>query len=431
VRVLVASHEWESASPGGAQRSAGALAEGLSAVDGVEVTLASSVRELPGGLRMLPDSGRGFAEALVESETDAARFAWTDPGHADNWARLLAEVRPDVVHLHHYYQVGLELPLVVRRLLPDAGIVMTLHEFLAICLQSGVMVDGLGHLCLSSDVVRCASCVSWPTELVAARSDVVRRGLSAVDLFLTPSRFVRRRYVDWGVDPDAIRTVENALELRRAGSGRRADAGGERPSAGLRIVYIGQHTPYKGLPVLLDAVARVRAIAPDALARVDVYGGGAERFGDAFEARLRRLVDDGAPVVQAHGTYRQEQLAAILDAADAIVVPSTWWENSPVVIEEALARRVPVICSDIGGMAEKVRDGVDGWHFQAGNAASLAERLVRLAAAPWPDLAAMRVPTGVPEVVDAHLAAYRDARATAARRAAGAPAAEVISPRQG
>jgi glycosyltransferase involved in cell wall biosynthesis len=64
---------------------------------------------------------------------------------------------------------------------------------------------------------------------------------------------------------------------------------------------------------------------------------------------------------------------------DWVVVPSVWWENSPLVIQEAFHFGKPVICSDIGGMAEKVRDGVDGLHFRAADPRSLAE-VIRTAA---------------------------------------------------
>ena len=69
-------------------------------------------------------------------------------------------------------------------------------------------------------------------------------------------------------------------------------------------------------------------------------------------------------------------------AMDAIVTPSIWWENSPLVIQEAFAAGKPVICSDIGGMAEKVRHGVDGLHFETGNPGHLAQLLARLARKP-------------------------------------------------
>jgi glycosyltransferase involved in cell wall biosynthesis len=64
---------------------------------------------------------------------------------------------------------------------------------------------------------------------------------------------------------------------------------------------------------------------------------------------------------------------------DWIVVPSRWWENSPMVIQEAFSSHKPVICSDIGGMAEKVRHQIDGLHFRAGKASSLSQTLSQAA----------------------------------------------------
>ena len=416
MKVLLVSHEWEAEHPGGAQRSAVALAEGLSAVDGVEVTLASAVGRLPAHS---PDgvlgTERGYAEVLVESRTDSAFFTWTDPAQAEGWVRLLRDLRPDVVHLHHYFHVGIDLPLLVRRVLPDAGIVLTLHEYMAICLRSGQMVDAAGNLCLTSGPRRCAECVSWSIDTVAARTDYVRRGLGDVDVFVTPSEFARRRYLDWGTGTpgvDDVRVVPNALVFEG-----RADPAPRAAATGLRLAFIGQHTPHKGVGVLLAAVELLQRTEPRALDRVEVFGDGSDRFSPEFHAEITAALRKAAPLVRTRGRYTQAELPGILDDADAVVVPSVWWENSPVVIEEALARRVPVICSDIGGMAEKVRDGVDGWHFQAGNAASLAEVIAQVAARPDRPLPGMRRPATVADVALAHVAAYSDA--VAHRAAAG------------
>jgi glycosyltransferase involved in cell wall biosynthesis len=412
MRVLLVSHEWEAEQPGGAQRSAVALADALSAGSDADVTLASAVDRLPASA---PDGvlgkARGYAEVLVESRTDAASFTWTDPAQADGWVGLLRDVRPDVVHLHHYFHIGIDLPLLIRRVIPYAGIVLTLHEYMAICLRSGQMVDGQGNLCLASGAQRCATCVSWSIDTVVARTDYVRRALGDVDVLVTPSEFARRRYLDWGAGAlgGEVRVIPNALAFEG-----RAEPATRAGGSGLRLAFIGQHTPLKGLGVLLDAVDRVRRTDPAAIARVDVYGDGSERFDPAFHAEVTSALRAGAPLVRTRGRYAQSDLPAILDAADAIVVPSTWWENSPVVIDEALARRVPVICSDIGGMAEKVRDGIDGWQFPAGNAAALAETIVRLASRPSRLLPDMRRPEPAAEVARWHLVAYADA---VARRA--------------
>jgi glycosyltransferase involved in cell wall biosynthesis len=73
---------------------------------------------------------------------------------------------------------------------------------------------------------------------------------------------------------------------------------------------------------------------------------------------------------------------------DWVVMPSIWWENAPLVIQEAFQHRRPVITSGIGGMAEMVRDGIDGLHVRPGDAAHLAATMRRAIDEPdlWPRL---------------------------------------------
>src|SRR3712207_5830979 len=95
------------------------------------------------------------------------------------------------------------------------------------------------------------------------------------------------------------------------------------------------------------------------------------------------------------GSYTRAEVPELMAKTDWVVVPSIWWENSPLVIQEAFQHGRPVICSDIGGMAEKGRDGVDGLHFRRGDAEHLAEVMRRAATTPglWDQLA-----DGIPEV---------------------------------
>jgi glycosyltransferase involved in cell wall biosynthesis len=80
------------------------------------------------------------------------------------------------------------------------------------------------------------------------------------------------------------------------------------------------------------------------------------------------------------GRYDQVDVLDLMQTCGWIVVPSIWWENSPVVIQEALRAGVPLIVSDVGGMAEKVRPGVDGLHFKRANPLDLSRVLVAAAA---------------------------------------------------
>jgi glycosyltransferase involved in cell wall biosynthesis len=78
------------------------------------------------------------------------------------------------------------------------------------------------------------------------------------------------------------------------------------------------------------------------------------------------------------GRIANERVGEVLADTDLVAVPSLWYENSPVVIQEARAAGVPVVVSGLGALAEKVRHGVDGLHFPPGDADALRRALLRL-----------------------------------------------------
>jgi glycosyltransferase involved in cell wall biosynthesis len=117
---------------------------------------------------------------------------------------------------------------------------------------------------------------------------------------------------------------------------------------------------------------------------------------------------------------------------DWVVVPSIWWENSPLVIQEAFLHGRPLIVADIGGMAEKVAHGISGLHFRVGSAEDLADRLGEALTTPelWDRLRA-GAPTPISHRIAAeqHLALYRSLRAEAGAPAQPEPAS--AAPRRG
>jgi glycosyltransferase involved in cell wall biosynthesis len=84
-----------------------------------------------------------------------------------------------------------------------------------------------------------------------------------------------------------------------------------------------------------------------------------------------------ARIVTNNGSYHVDQLRSRMARVDWCIVPSIWWEIFGLVISEAWMFGRPVICSNVGGMAERVRDGIDGLHFQVGDARALAETMRR------------------------------------------------------
>jgi glycosyltransferase involved in cell wall biosynthesis len=140
----------------------------------------------------------------------------------------------------------------------------------------------------------------------------------------------------------------------------------------LSIGYIGQIARHKGVDVLVEAFQRLRARgeAP----RLMLYGD-PERF-PRFTKQLRAMVANREDVVFA-GQFKNSRIREIHAGIDVLVVPSIWYENSPNVILEAFATGTPIVVSRLGGMAELVSDGENGFQFEAGSSEDLARVLQR------------------------------------------------------
>jgi glycosyltransferase involved in cell wall biosynthesis len=167
-------------------------------------------------------------------------------------------------------------------------------------------------------------------------------------------------------------------------------------------------SPLKGITVLIEAAKYLNKMGVQG-ATIEIHGDYSNQPPVFQEAVTEALTEAGQSVVY-HGAYDNRDVNRLMSRMDAIIVPSTWWENSPVVIQEAFTNGKPVICSNIGGMAEKVRDGIDGMHFASGQPASLARVIMELAADParLAELSrgvARRLSTD--EALDAHLDLYR------------------------
>lgn len=404
LRVLVASHGHPRVAKGGAEIAAYRLYEELSAADCRTWFLGCQKDkiDLPSPISQ-PYSEREFV--YTPAVFDWFTFANRDQRFPAEFERLLAELTPDIVHFHHYGNFGVEAFHIVRRALPSAKIVLTLHEYLAICAHYGQMITRPHrHLCYRASAADCHKC--FPEHEQSAfyvRDAYIKRFMEEVDHFVAPSVFLRNRYVEWGLPAAKISVIENVIDPGAPEEPRRSGF-----DTGLfRLGFFGQISYLKGINVLLEA-ARLMKPKKSRDVAIEIYGDYRHQPPEMQTEFLAELEKAGRNVRYA-GPYGQEQVDRLMRAVDAVVVPSIWWENSPVVIQEALRNRRPVICSDIGGMAEKVRDGIDGFHFPVGNALALARLIERLAAEPE-KLRSMRegvqLPISPAETARQHLALY-------------------------
>jgi glycosyltransferase involved in cell wall biosynthesis len=289
------------------------------------------------------------------------------------------------------------------------------------------------HLCKRESYSACADCFpQFRQRDFFLRKRYIQVFFEDVDLFIAPSRFLADRFRDWGLPEHKLAVLENMPPtvfgspvasretIRQSQPARRGkaatpaaigmSAAGARPSPGrpLRFGFFGQMSPLKGITVLIEAAKYLN--------RMGVRGATIEIHGDysnqppTFQAAVVEALAEAGQSVVYHGAYDNHDVHRLMQRMDAIIVPSTWWENSPVVIQEAFANGKPVICSDIGGMAEKVVPGMNGLHFAAGQPTSLGrviedlvenpERLTKMAAL-------MQRPVTSDAALDAHLSLYR------------------------
>ena len=150
----------------------------------------------------------------------------------------------------------------------------------------------------------------------------------------------------------------------------------ERPKRN-RFGFFGQLVDNKGVWVLLDAVKYLRANGFTDFV-VEING---ENLKYASEARRNEIEafkaeEEAKPIdernVFFNGGYHVDQIGSRMARIDWCVVPSTWWEIFGLVISEAWMFKRPVIASNVGGPAERIRHGVDGLLFERADARSLA-----------------------------------------------------------
>nr|MCB7500163.1 glycosyltransferase family 4 protein [Enterobacter roggenkampii] len=321
------------------------------------------------------------------------------------FSELIRTLRPTIVHAHHFIHLGIEVFGIIKNIDPSIQIILTLHEYLAICHNNGQMVKtGEFRLCYESSLEDCTRCFPERTpEEFWLRQHNFTHFFSFVDQFVSPSQFLKDRYVQWGIPADRIEVIENGQADRRPLAPRRLEEGEKRN----RFGFFGQINPYKGVTVLLRALA---AMTPDERKELvlEVHGANLEHQPQAFQnevERLRRpLQEEG--VLQWIGPYEGRQMASRLKEIDWVLVPSVWWENSPMVIQEAFAHGKPVIGSDIGGMAEKIVDQVNGLHVNSGNAYGWRSTLLSAARSEtlWHELYAnIQAPISYAECARRHL----------------------------
>ncbi len=418
-RVLIYVHGHPNLKPGGSEVAAYSLYNALRHDGTVEAFFlaAQPDEEFAGQLAIhqLDDLGREFALPPLISDY------FHNVGGFRNEIKLqlldlIERLRIDVLHLHHFLGLGVDTIIQIRNQFPRLRMVFTAHEFLSICARDGQMIRSAGNeLCHGAVALRCAQChpPRRPIEF-DIRREWFQRFFECFEQVISPSAFLAHRLEEWGLPGRRLAVIENVHPMAAAYERDPKPAS----SSVNRFGFFAQLNQYKGVNVLLDAAEQL--IGSGTRVDIEIFGGWSGNnvaFHDELRARFKQLKGK----ISYRGGYRPAEILTLMRTVDWVVVPSIWWENSPVVIEEALISGRPLIVSDIGGMAEKVVDEEFGLHFPMGDAAGLAAVIERAAGdmALWRRLVGARRPVAAAEaVVESHLRLYGAKVGTGSQEAA-------------
>ncbi len=200
------------------------------------------------------------------------------------------------------------------------------------------------------------------TRRVEERWQAMRRLGGEVDLFLSPSRYLRDELIRFGLPAERVLLCDHGFSSE--GFERRRDL----PDHARHFCFIGSPVPHKGLHVLLEAF---EGMPEDA--RLDVFG--SLHYDPAYSEWLKSRTQH--PGVRLAGSICHDEVPKLLACVDALVIPSIWHENSPLTLREAFLAGVPVVASRLGGHVELLEHG-GGLLYDADDPAALRAQLLRL-----------------------------------------------------
>ena len=205
--------------------------------------------------------------------------------------------------------------------------------------------------------------VSYWTNWIARRMDETRSIVSMVDKFIAPSRYLMNRFInDFDLPKEKVIYLDYGFPVHYLEPTTK-----NKKELDFTFGYIGTHIPAKGINLLIEAFRMLNGKA-----KLKIWGWKDVQSQKALLAMTKSVGNS----IEFCGGYDNENLADIVfSRVDAIVVPSIWGENSPLVIHEAQACHIPVITANYGGMGEYVQHEVNGLLFEHRNVQSISKQL--------------------------------------------------------
>jgi len=287
--------------------------------------------------------------------------------------QLIRETQPDIAHLH---MIDHQISPSILPVLHQAGIpvVQTVHTYKHVCPAYRLYHMERGEICekciggayFKALTEKCHRGSFYATLLLVAEM-YLHRGLKLydkyLDLLIPPSYFMGHMLERGGFPQDRIHHLFYTIQINEFPYGLP-----ESPY----FVFYGRLSEEKGLITLLSSMKEVRS------GHLKIIGEGPMR--EILERFIRK--HDLQDRITLTGVLQGRELKEAVARSQFVVVPSEWYENSPLVIYESFAMGKPVIGAEIGGIPELIDEGINGYLFHAGNPEALRESIEKLLSDP-------------------------------------------------
>lgn len=257
--------------------------------------------------------------------------------------KILKKEMPDVVHVNNFKGLSLSVFTAVKRL--NLPLIFTAHDYSLICPRANLL-NGSGKICNSPSIL-CMLYNKIQKYLVDSKPDLVT----------APSQFLIDKLKSAGLFK-GVKTMKVPLGIELY------DEKAKKSYNILKILYVGNLSIHKGVHILISAFKELEF----GNIRLHVIGKGKD------EEEFKKMAGSDQRIIF-HGFVPDKELINWYRKANITIVPSIWYENSPMVIYESFRFGTPVIASKIGGIPELVEDGYNGFLFKAGNVNELKEIL--------------------------------------------------------
>ena len=276
---------------------------------------------------------------------------------------LIKKEKPDIVHLqniHHHITPSILYSFKKHRI----PIVWTLHDYILICPNLSFLDHGkICERCKKrkyfwSSIVKCKK-DSFLASTVAAVETSIHKIMNIyrmVDIFITPSEFLRKKFIEYGFNKEKLIHLNNFIYVGLDNEERDVDD---------YFLYVGRISEEKGIKTLVDAAIKENS------GKLKIVGDG------PLKEEMRSYVrsKNGNNMIEFLGHKSHDEVIELIKNSKFVVVPSEWYENFPNIVLEAFSCRKPVIASRIGGIPELIEDNETGLIFEPKNSNDLCSKI--------------------------------------------------------